>query len=85
MAAFYQIQQGENLIEYSTNFAFFLEHQVATTKSNTNGLLEGFSRLNGMEFFAIDRDADEKRVLDNFRIVHEWIMQGKYGKGQLVD
>lgn len=82
MAAFYQIQQGENVIEYSTNFAFFLEYQVATSKSQ---LLKGFSRLNGMEFFAIDREADEKRVLDNFRIVHEWIMQGKYGKGQLVN
>jgi len=35
--------------------------------------------------FAIDREADEKRVLDNFRIIHEWIMQGKYGKGQLVN
>jgi len=82
MAAFYQIQQGENVIEYSTNFAFFLEHQVATSKSQ---LLKGFSRLNGMEFFAIDREADEKRVLDNFRIIHEWIMQGKYSKGQLVN
>lgn len=81
-------RQGE-VVEYSTDFNFFVEHQVMITKSGGRHQIQ--SRLESKVFrheVAVLRqthDFSPKETLDMIRLIHQEILEGKHGQGELVN
>lgn len=77
-------------VEYSTNFIFFLKNQVFSARSSNDRRTRFCSRLEKFEFEAAPHwDWQGKNiVVPEYRIclqIHEKLLNGGYGQGELVD
>lgn len=75
-------------VEYSTDFKFFLENQILTSKSSeTFGQLKFCSRLESFVFGFIDVkfENDEIEIKSMCRSIHTKLLSGVFGEGVLVD
>ncbi len=80
--------QHEIIVEYSTDFKFFTEHQLRIVKT---GMRYNFcSRLEAKSFKTINGIGRKGLLSDNeimhyAKIVHNEILKGEHGEGELVN
>ena len=75
-------------VEYSTDFKFFLEHQIVIVTNVVT--MKFFSRLNGQLFktlptinsLAIEQKINKKATCKE---IHKNLLTGKYGLGEFID
>jgi hypothetical protein len=86
---FYKLETTSNgkEIEYSTDFSFFISHQIRTI-SHSNGFTlcsaienKTFKQMSNYE----QRQLSDKAKYDLIASIHNDILQGKFGKGNLVN
>ncbi len=70
-------------VEYSTDFEFFIQNQITVVFSR--GILNFFSNLECFTFKSFDYDMEDKEVLEMVKIIHQDLLNHKYGKGEFVD
>lgn len=81
----YKIKEG---VEYSTDFDFFLKHQILVTAIRYNyifhSLLESKSFTQRKNVFG-DGTISDAQIMEICKEIHKEIFEGKHGVGQFVN
>ena len=84
---FYKINTKNGVVEYSTDKTFFIENQIWV--SNSGGKYHFNSKLEAKNFRIVknvlgDRTLTHDNILSHCHSIHEEILRGIHGIGELV-
>jgi len=83
-----QPNKTKDVVEYSTDFGFFMKNQLIVWRSGTrHTFTSGLESKTFMKKLAFTREGifDKEELLHYARTIHQEILNGKHGSGKLVE